>query len=698
MSDNKYFMTISLNVLNHMGLNLYSNVPAVLAEVIANSWDADATIVNVDFDLDQKTITVTDNGCGMDRDDVNNKFLYVGYQKRPHDVAPGEEFLTPEHKRRPMGRKGIGKLSLFSIANKIRVYTRVSGGTTEAFLLDAHEIRKAIDAEDPSQVRNYTPQPIDTDNNEPEVRGTRIRITDLKKLRLTRASVLGLRRRLARRFSIISDSAHFTVTVNGDPITLADRDYFHKARFIYQYGADYAQHCTKLEKDDDGNTTGVFPRPHGFDADGDATEDGPYRITGWIAIAWRSNDLDGDRQADNENLNKITVVVRGKVAQEDILQEFRLGGMITKYMFGEIEADFLDLDDHPDIATSSRQSISEDDERYDALRKFIESELRAIWTQTNALKERAGLMHALSSNPYLRQWYEALRPPHLKKFANKIFGDIDKAGIEESQRQGAYANGVMLFEHLKMNHAMDLLEEIDTTKVDEFLRYLRDVDALEAEHYRQIVEERLAIIRKLRESVDEDAKERILQEYIFDHLFLLDPGWERATQFEDMERRMEEVLRTKEKKLRLDIRYTKYRRVAAAHVIVELKRRSVKVTKTDLESQVRGYMQALGDELLNSSKENAALPIQAICIVGTLPKGWSDERTRQMDEESLRLYGIRVMTYDELIDNAFVAYGEFVAASESKGALRELMEKIRDFDPDALDSSAAGANAQLAST
>ena len=241
----------------------------------------------------------------------------------------------------------------------------------------------------------------------------------------------------------------------------------------------------------------------------------------------------------------------------------------------------------------------------------------------------------------------------------------------------------MLFEHLKMNHAMDLLDEIDITKVDEFLRYLRDVDALEAEHYRQIVEERLAIIRKLRQSVDENAKERILQEYIFDHLFLLDPGWERATQFEDMERRMEEVLKTKEKSLRLDIRYTKYRRVAAAHVIVELKRRSVTVRKTDLESQVRGYMDALRDELRNSAKVNSALPIQAVCIVGDLPKGWADERTRQMDEESLRLYGIRVMTYDELIDNAFVAYGEFVAASESKGELRELMEQIRNFDPNA---------------
>ena len=546
--------------------------------------------------------------------------------------------------------------------------------------MDADKIRDAIDIEHPSEVRSYAPTPIEANGNEPDTRGTRIRITHLKKVRLTEASVLALRRRLARRFSIIGDAANFAVTVNGHPISLADRNYFHKARFIFQYGEDYARHCIHLE-DDDGNRTGAFSRPHVFDSAGKAIDEGPYAIKGWIAIAWRSNDLDGDREADNDNLNKITIVVRGKVAQEDILQEFRLGGMITKYMFGEIEADFLDLDDEADIATSSRQRISEDDERYEALAKFIESELRAIWTQTNKLKEQAGLRHALSSNPYLKQWYEALRPPHLKKFANKIFGDIDKAGIEESQRQGAYANGVMLFEHLKMNHAMNLLEEIDITRVDEFLSYLRDVDSLEAEHYRQIVEERLAIIRRLRGLVDENAKERILQEYIFDHLFLLDPGWERATRFEDMERRMEEVLKTKEKRLRLDIRYTKYRRVAAAHVIVELKRRSVVVAKPELEGQVRGYMDALRDELRNSAKENAALPIQAVCIVGTLPKGWADERTRQMDEDSLRLYGIRVMTYDELIDNAFVAYGEFVAAASSKGELRELMDQIRAFDP-----------------
>ena len=106
-------------------------------------------------------------------------------------------------------------------------------------------------------------------------------------------------------------------------------------------------------------------------------------------VAHRSNDLDDRGQQDN--LNKITVAVRGKVALEDILNEYRLGGMITKFIYGEINADFLDQDHLDDIATSSRQSIAVDDPRYVALHAFIEGELRHIWNVTNRLKEKKGL-------------------------------------------------------------------------------------------------------------------------------------------------------------------------------------------------------------------------------------------------------------------------------------------------------------------
>ncbi len=97
MSDDRYSMSISLNVLNHLGLNLYSNTPAVLAEVIANSWDADAAQATVNFEIDKNEITVLDDGVGMDLEDVNDKYLHVGYQKRKssHRTTLG---------RKPMGR------------------------------------------------------------------------------------------------------------------------------------------------------------------------------------------------------------------------------------------------------------------------------------------------------------------------------------------------------------------------------------------------------------------------------------------------------------------------------------------------------------------------------------------------------------------------------------------------------------------
>lgn len=77
--DNKFIMSLSLNVLNHLGINLYSNIPAVLSEIVANSWDADAT--RVDITISDDEIVIKDDGCGMSAEDINNKFLYVGYQK-----------------------------------------------------------------------------------------------------------------------------------------------------------------------------------------------------------------------------------------------------------------------------------------------------------------------------------------------------------------------------------------------------------------------------------------------------------------------------------------------------------------------------------------------------------------------------------------------------------------------------------------
>lgn len=78
----KYTMSLDLNVLNHLGLNLYSNTPAVLSEVVANSYDADALEVKIDISQESDKIVIIDDGNGMTLQEINEKFLRVGYQKR----------------------------------------------------------------------------------------------------------------------------------------------------------------------------------------------------------------------------------------------------------------------------------------------------------------------------------------------------------------------------------------------------------------------------------------------------------------------------------------------------------------------------------------------------------------------------------------------------------------------------------------
>ena len=670
MSERRYVMRLSLNVLNHMGLYLYSNTPAVLAEAIANAWDADGTEVDVDVDAAAMTITVQDNGIGMDLADINDKFLYVGYRKRGNK---GDAFLTPAG-RKPMGRKGIGKLSLFAIANRISVYTRKEGGQPESFIMDADRIREAIEAEDPSTAKEYAPKRIPFDRDDPS-KGTILHIDGLKQTRVTQAMFAGLKQRIARRFSVLDD---FKICVNGEEVRFEDRDYFHKARFIFQYGKDYASRCRNLDRDAETGQPMSYSRAHRFDGSGVVDQEGGYAIDGWIGIARRSNDLDAE--GGDDNLNKIAVVVRGKVAQEDILQEFRLGGMITKYTFGEIIADFLDEDDKDDIATSSRQSIAVDDPRYIALKAFLSRELRHIWIETNKLKDKKGLQNALSDNPPLEEWYDDL-PSKLKPRAMRIFAEIDKANIDEDRKRDFYANGVLAFERLKMDASLDLLDTIDESNVEAFLAFLAELHAIEAANYREIVNERLKVIRKLNASTSVDVKERVLQEYIFEHLWLLDPARERATEYASMEQRIQAVLPEDPKKtvhLRTDIRY---RRIAAGHVILELKRASRRLAKTEIKEQLRKYMNAARVEVKKDPGEDA-LPMDGVCLVGRLPLGWENPQERRIDEDSLRPRRIRIMTYNELINNAESAYAKFLAATASTKELSLSLDRIRTYKPD----------------
>src|ERR1700723_34632 len=94
MEHDEYVLKIDLNVLDHLGINLYSNVPAVLTELVANGWDADAKEVRIKIETNNDHITIEDDGIGMTPEEINSKLLTVGYRRRDDgpngDRSPGD--------------------------------------------------------------------------------------------------------------------------------------------------------------------------------------------------------------------------------------------------------------------------------------------------------------------------------------------------------------------------------------------------------------------------------------------------------------------------------------------------------------------------------------------------------------------------------------------------------------------------------
>jgi HSP90 family molecular chaperone len=134
--QNDYVMKISRLTVDKLGVKLYDRVAAVIAELVSNSFDADATEVEIKAPMNQYlatkqgnelvdcgyTIEVQDDGIGMTPEEVNKFYLRIGSERR-NDERGG---LSRKFSRKVMGRKGVGKLAPFGICQKIEILT--SGG------------------------------------------------------------------------------------------------------------------------------------------------------------------------------------------------------------------------------------------------------------------------------------------------------------------------------------------------------------------------------------------------------------------------------------------------------------------------------------------------------------------------------------------------------------------------------------------
>ena len=237
----------------------------------------------------------------MNRQELQEKFLTIGYQRRTDSSGD-----STTKNRKVMGRKGIGKLSAFSIAKTVHVITRKENDVLLSVKMEVEQIRKAIK----SNVSYYLPEVEPTTENPLVGVGTVLILSDLKK-RVNRSLDQHLSKRIARHFTIFSDQ--FRVFVNGGKVTLEDRNIYEKLEFALCYG-DFDK--SKFKHDQEH----VVMRDNAMDSHPD------YTVNGWIGLAKSSGEL----QSGSDNLNAISILARGKMALEDILKSYREGGLYTK--------------------------------------------------------------------------------------------------------------------------------------------------------------------------------------------------------------------------------------------------------------------------------------------------------------------------------------------------------------------------------
>ena len=490
-------LDISLSVLDDLGTNLYSSIPAVLSEAVANAWDADASEVRIDIDIAHRKITVRDDGTGMGRRDMQDKYLTVGYRRRESDAA------RTAGGRPVMGRKGIGKLSLFAIAETVEVVTRQEAASAVGVRLHAPDIRKSAHARVPYHPEEFEP-PANT------TRGTAIVISDLR----VSPNVLTermLRKRLARRFSVIG-GPDFRALVQDEEVTFEDRDDLSRLQYLWVVG-DPSPDPRALAK----AKQNFELRP--LEADGRVSA-----VRGWLGTF-------PDQRAvnPNEGDNQVAVLARGKVIHEDILPEVKAAGYSARYLIGRLEADFLDEDDKADIATSDRQSVKETDPRFQDLLKWFQVAVRQVAEDWNKERRDHSLQSAMDEFSAIREWHDTLSDD-AKRFAKQLFGKIGSLNkANEDTKCELYRNSIIAFERLRLREQMNRIDGLpDDPDFSVLTALFRGVDEIEEVDYHKMLQGRLSVVQRFQGLVDTNKREKVLQEYLFNHLWLLDPSWERA--------------------------------------------------------------------------------------------------------------------------------------------------------------------------
>ncbi len=361
----EYKISVDTRILELLGPNLYTNIYYILAELIANAYDADAHNVYLIEDIDSGDIIVEDDGRGMsyERGDIA-RYLNVAKETRTSE----EDAKTPKG-RMKMGRKGVGKLAALSVAEKVLIKT-ICNGEKSGFVLSR------------TVGEDNLLEPLPEDRIEfKRISRNGTSVVMQKPQYKMHKTFSAIKRNLLKIFPLVSADFKIHIEVNGksEVVDDFDKNIISELSTLITLGDDYKDLGQYFSAEFDDIKNDVLKNKEAYSIpltllNRNGTEQ-EYNlvICGWIGT-YKSTKGRKSETTDFPD-NFISLYANGKMGEFNILPIVGQNKLAEVYVVGQLHIDLFELTELPDMALSNRQGYKTDDKRYQEVIKYVRESL-----------------------------------------------------------------------------------------------------------------------------------------------------------------------------------------------------------------------------------------------------------------------------------------------------------------------------------
>lgn len=486
-------LIIQPKIIDQLGIKMYQNPVDVISELIANSWDADAELVEIRIDTANRKVTVKDNGNGMSFDECQGYYLNVGRNRRQELNTE----VSIEKKRPVLGRKGIGKFAGFGIAKVITI-TTISEKVKEKTKFKM-ELEKIMELDS----KGDSTKPIELINfceNTKEKKGTIVELSLNEDINIEED---GFNSELSKRFLLPQLAEDFKIKVDGVNIPDGFSD---EMEFIFPIG------LTDEEKR-------VFPTIEIVDDWGKESFEG-------YTIFWRIGFY--EETIKNEYLRGISIFSHGKVSQKPFF--FELSGGISgqnalEYMTGQVKMDFIDEGDL-DLISTERQRINLQTAIGHKIKEWgIEriKKLAQIWKKRRSQKRLQELEDKLSGFKDRLDILPSYERKTVKSVLTKI-ATFDRLGKTRFQD---WCNAVLTsWETGRLKALINEISETEDFDEAKLIDILSEADVLTALNIAEAIKTKIVTIGELKQLVIKGELENRVRDFIYERPWMIHPKWE----------------------------------------------------------------------------------------------------------------------------------------------------------------------------